>query len=274
MKRMSIVLLLFATFRLPSAEPVRIETTRNQNQILMNWSGGNGVYELQGKSDLNRPWRSLSLPTRLTRAAISLSAVTNPAGGTITSRPGTVSGLQPAAPVPVLEVFRVDTRGTNELLAADHAFDLLSQGRQIFRFDTFGDEDFWGGQLKLHQAIAGTNHGGVGPGLSPAMALALGLKVDADVLPTNLVAQVQAGQVDLNDPAVTLQLLQLNAVVGVTGFFTNGTLQSFGIQCALCHSTVNDSFSPGIGQRLDGWPNRDLNVGAIVALAPDLSAIT
>lgn len=274
MKRVVIALLVFATFRLPSAEPVSIEITRDPNQILLNWSGGSGVYELMGKSALDGSWRSLGLPTRLTRAAISLSTVTNPTAGTITSRPGTISGVQAAPPVPALNVFRVDARGTNELLATDHAFDMLSQGRQIFRFDTFGDEDFWGGQLKLHQAIAGTNHGGVGPGLSPTMALALGLKVDADVLPTNLVAQVQAGQVDLNDPAVTLQLLQLNAVVGVTGFFTNGTLQSFGIQCALCHSTVNDSFSPGIGQRLDGWPNRDLNVGAIVALAPDLSAIT
>src|SRR5439155_25417093 len=105
---------------------------------------------------------------------------------------------------------------------------------------------------------------------SPKMALALGLKVDAEVLPTNLVAQLQAGQVNLDEPTNTLALLQLNAVVGITGFFTNGLLKSIGIQCAFCHSTVDDAFAPGIGQRLDGWPNRDLNVGAIIALAPNL----
>jgi cytochrome c peroxidase len=199
---------------------------------------------------------------------------TNPGGGIITTRAGTISGAPGSIPPPVLEVFRVDSRSTNDLLASDNAFNLMSQGRQIFRYDTFGDEDFWGGALKLHEAIAGTNNGGVGPGVSPATALAVGLKVDADALPTNLVAQIKAGQVNLDDPATTLALLQLNAVVGVTGFFTNGVLKSIGIQCALCHSTVNDSFSAGIGQRLDGWPNRDLNVGAIIALAPDLSAVT
>jgi hypothetical protein len=155
---------------------------------------------------------------------------------------------------------------------AKKSTDLISQGKQIFRFDTFGDEDFWGGQLRLHQAIEGEQFGGVGPGVSPATALAVGLKVDVEGLPKSLQSQLKQGKVDLNDPAVTLTLLKLNAVVGITGFFnSDGSLSSIGIQCALCHSTVDDSFAPGIGRRLDGWANRDLNVGAIVALSPDLS---
>src|SRR4030095_2964198 len=125
---------------------------------------------------------------------------------------------------------------------------------------------------KLHQAIEGEQFGGVGPGVSPATALSVGLKVDVKALPDSLKRQLKKGQVDLNDPAVTLALLKLNAVVGVTGFFnSDGSLSSMGIQCALCHSTVDNSFAPGIGNRLDGWANRDLNVGAIVALSPDLS---
>ena len=155
---------------------------------------------------------------------------------------------------------------------AKQNMDLIAEGKQIFRFDTFGDEDFWGGQLRLHEAIEGEQFGGVGPGVSPSTALAVGLKVDVQALPASLLDQLKKGQVDLNDPAVTLALLKLNAVVGVTGFFnSDGSLSSMGIQCALCHSTVDDSFAPGIGNRLDGWANRDLNVGAIVALAPDLS---
>jgi cytochrome c peroxidase len=156
---------------------------------------------------------------------------------------------------------------------------LIQQGRQTFRFDTFGDEAFWGDTLKLHEAIEGSAFGGVGPGLSPAAALAVGLKVGADALPQTLVADVQSGKVDLNSPATTLALLKSNAVVGLTGFFnSDGSLKSVGIQCALCHSTVDASFqAPGvpagnIGHRLDGWANRDLNVGAIVNLSPDLSA--
>lgn len=149
---------------------------------------------------------------------------------------------------------------------------LIADGRQIFRFDTFGDEDFWGGQLQLHEAIQGERFGGVGAGVSPATALSVGLKVDAAALPRSLQNQLKRGEVDLNDPAVTLALLKLNAVVGVKGFFnSDGSLSSIGITCALCHSTVDDSFAAGIGQRLDGWANRDLNVGAIIALSPDLS---
>jgi len=155
---------------------------------------------------------------------------------------------------------------------AKETADLIAEGKQIFRFDTFGDEDFWGGELQLHQAIQGEQFGGVGPGVSPATALSVGLKVDVQALPERLRNQLRKGQVDLDDPAVTLALLKLNAVVGVTGFFNDdGSLSSMGIQCALCHSTVDDSLAPGIGRRLDGWANRDLNVGAIVALSPDLS---
>jgi hypothetical protein len=153
----------------------------------------------------------------------------------------------------------------------DNAQRMMEQGKQIFRYDTFGSEDFWGGKLRLHEAIAGEKLGGVGSGVSPKTALALGLKVDAEALPADLVAQIKAGKVNLDDPATTVALLKLNAVVGVTGFFNpTGQLQSLGIQCAMCHSTVDDSFAPGIGKRLDGWGNRDLNVGAIVATAPNL----
>ena len=148
---------------------------------------------------------------------------------------------------------------------------MLAEGKQIFRFDTFGSEDFWGGKLRLHEALAGEKLGGVGPGVSPKTALSLGLKVDAEALPAKLVAQIKAGKVDLDSPATTAALLKLNAVVGVTGFFNpDGKLRSVGIQCAICHSTVDDSFAPGIGKRLDGWGNRDLNIGAIVATAPNL----
>jgi len=151
---------------------------------------------------------------------------------------------------------------------------LAEQGRQTFRFDTFGDEDFWGGTLRLHEAIEGAAHGGKGPGVSPATALAVGLKVDVDALPLTVRNAIAAGQVDLTSPDTTLALLDLDAVVGVTGLKDgNGGLKSIGIQCALCHSTVDNSFAPGIGHRLDGWPNRDLNVGAIVGLSPNLQPV-
>ena len=155
----------------------------------------------------------------------------------------------------------------------ENAVVLIKNGQRTFRFDTFGDEDFWGGALRLHEAIAGEANGGVGPGVSPALALALGLKVDVEALPRSLRKKIKRGKVDLDDPATTLALLKLNAVVGVKGFFdADGQMESFGIQCALCHSQVDDSLAPGIGHRLDGWANRDLNVGAIIAAAPDLGA--
>ena len=156
-----------------------------------------------------------------------------------------------------------------------NAKDLFSRGRETFRFDTFGDEHFWGDTLKLHQAIEGTRFGGVGGGISPATALSLGLKVDVDALPATLVDAIRAGKVNLDDPANTLALLRLNAVLGIVPIGTNraGGMQSMGVTCALCHSNVDNSFAPGIGHRLDGWANRDLNVGAIVAAAPDLSVV-
>jgi hypothetical protein len=157
----------------------------------------------------------------------------------------------------------------------DNARRMLEEGRRVFRYETFGDEAYWGETLKLHRAIAGSKLGGVGPGVSPKTALSVGLKVDVDAVPAPVAAALKAGQVDLDDPASTMVLLKANAVVGVTGHFDgSGMLTSIGVQCAFCHSTVDDSFAPGIGHRLDGWANRDLNVGAIVSLAPDLSAIT
>ncbi|HZJ32850.1 MAG TPA: c-type cytochrome [Vicinamibacterales bacterium] len=139
-------------------------------------------------------------------------------------------------------------------------------GQAIFRFDTFGDEQLWTDVLRMHEVVAT---------VSPATALGVGLKVDVDALPANIIAALRAGAVDLDDPAVTLALLRLNAVVGVKGVVNDsGRLTSLGVTCALCHSSVDDSFAPGIGRRLDGWANTDLNVGAIVALSPALDEAT
>ncbi len=148
----------------------------------------------------------------------------------------------------------------------------IERGREIFRYDTFGNQVFWGDTLRLHEALAGEDHGGVGPGVSPAVALHLGLKVDVEALPRRLRRQLKRGHINLDDPAVTLALLKLDAVVGVTGFFdAYGQIESVGLQCALCHSQVDDTLAPGIGRRLDGWANRDLDVGRIIAAAPDLT---
>ena len=158
---------------------------------------------------------------------------------------------------------------------ARNAQTMLDEGKKTFRYETFGSEAFWGDALQLHKAIAGEKNGGVGPGVSPKTALSVGLKVDADALPDALKKQLAAGKVNLDDPATTIALLKLNAVVGVTAFANpDGSVRSMGIQCAFCHSTVDNSFAPGIGERLDGWANRDLNVGAIVSLAPNLQPFT
>jgi hypothetical protein len=132
-------------------------------------------------------------------------------------------------------------------------------GRDIFRFDTFGDEQLWTDTLRLNEAIET---------VTPATALAVGLKVDRDALPAPVIKALVSGRLDVNDPRVTRRLLELNAVVGVVGKIASDRIKTIGITCAFCHSTVDDSLAPGIGRRLDGWPNLDLNVGTIVALAP------
>lgn len=165
-------------------------------------------------------------------------------------------------------------RPGSERETRDHALQLVEEGRRTFRHDSFGDEAFWSGTLRLHEAIAGTAGGGVGPGVSPRTALAVGLKVDVEALPKGLVRQLKAGTVDLDDPATTIALLGLDAVVGVRGTVgASGRLESLGITCAFCHSVVDDVLAPGIGRRLDGWANRDLDVGTIISLSPDLSAV-
>ena len=140
------------------------------------------------------------------------------------------------------------------------------RGQAIFRYDTFGDEQLWTEVLRMHEVIAT---------VAPATALAVGLKVDVDALPPAVTTALRAGEVDLTNPAVTVELLRLNAVVGVQGTVSaTGQLTSVGITCALCHSSVDNSLAPGIGRRLDGWANIDLNVGAIVALSPALDTAT
>jgi hypothetical protein len=152
----------------------------------------------------------------------------------------------------------------------NNADDMLEKGKAVFRYETFGDEIFWTDKLRLQKAIADKKHGGIAEGLTPKAALAAGLKVDLDILPEVLKKKIQEGKF-LDDPLVTLELIKLNAVLGVVGKFDgHGNLQSVGITCASCHSTVDDA--TGIGKRLDGWANRDLNVGAIISLAPDLTA--
>ena len=140
----------------------------------------------------------------------------------------------------------------------------LREGRAIFRFDTFGDETFWTDTLRMHEVIASS--------VSPATALSVGLKVDADALPEAVKSAIKNGTIDLQSPKTTIALLELGAVVGVVGQVSDGALTRVGITCAFCHSTVDNSFAPGIGARLDGWPNRDLDVGAIISLSPALTA--
>ena len=147
---------------------------------------------------------------------------------------------------------------------------LVSQGQQIFRSDTFGDEIFWTDKLRMHEVIR--------TAVDPTTALSVGLKVDAEALPAAVVEGIRNGSISLTSPATTVALLKLNAVVGLKGTVqtVNGqdTLTQVGTTCALCHSTVDNSFAPGIGKRLDGWANRDLNPGAIIALSPALDAAT
>lgn len=147
---------------------------------------------------------------------------------------------------------------------------LVAKGQQIFRYDTFGDEAQWTDTLRMHEVIAAA--------VDPTTALSVGLKVDAEALPAAVIAGIRDGSIDLHSPATTVALLKLNAVVGVKGRVeaVNGvdTLTRVGITCALCHSTVDNSLAPGIGKRLDGWANRDVNPGAIMALSPAVDAAT
>jgi mono/diheme cytochrome c family protein len=148
--------------------------------------------------------------------------------------------------------------------------ELVAKGKEIFRFDTFGDESQWTDTLRMHEVIR--------TAVDPVTALSVGLKVDAEALPAAVVDGIRNGSVDLQSPDTTIALLKLDAVVGLKGTVesVNGkdTLARVGVTCALCHSNVDDSFAAGIGKRRDGWPNRDLNVGAIIALSPALSATT
>jgi hypothetical protein len=181
-----------------------------------------------------------------------------------------VAGALALAAVGVLAADREPTpadAAPGPAIAADdpvvaHATDMIERGRTVFRYDRMGSHTFFSRALKLHTALNG---------LAPSDALAVGLKVDSDALPPAVIDALLAGEVDLEDPAVTRFLILSDAVVGVVGEEApGGGLWEVGITCALCHSTVDDSVAPGVGRRLDGWANRDLDVGAIVALAPRL----
>lgn len=185
----------------------------------------------------------------LALAALSSVVVHNSSAIDLATGPATVNDLETVAE-PVV------TRSAEQLLA---------QGRAAFRHNRLGSHTWFSRTLKLHHAIQT---------LPPATALAVGLKVDSDALPASVITDIQQGNVDLNDPAVTQVLIGLRAVVGVNGKFSeSGELFEVGITCALCHSTVDDSIAPGIGRRLDGWANRDLDVGTIVSLAPRLGVL-
>src|SRR4030095_16667748 len=150
----------------------------------------------------------------------------------------------------------------------DRSPQTLSEGQRVFRFETFGDEEFWTDKARMHEVIAHS--------VSPAMALKVGLKVDSRAVPSEVAAAIKNGKVDLESPVTTVTLLRWNAVVGLKGTVKTvdgkDNLVRLGITCALCHSTVDDSFSRGIGHRLDGWPNRDLNVRAIIAFSPAMTS--
>lgn len=175
------------------------------------------------------------------------------AGALVVTAVAVLAAAPEPAPVPVTDPVMV------------HAQDMIQRGRHVFRYDRMGSHTFFSRALKLHRALNG---------VTPSQALSLGLKVDAEALPPEVIDALLAGAVDLDDPAVTRFLILSNAVVGVVGQEApNGGLWEVGITCALCHSTVDDSVAPGIGRRLDGWANRDLDVGQIIAIAPRLQPL-
>ena len=234
-----------------AGEPLKVSGAQHgENEWSVSVSGGPGLHSLEQRNDLaSADWKVVEALTTKTNFALAKAA---PKG-----------------------FVRAKAAQANDVSIFTNATRLLDEGRAAFRHDTFGSEAFWGGALKLHRALAGTNHAGVGPGVTPRTALAVGLKVDSEALPASVKQALARGEVNLDDPATTLALLQLDAVVGVKGIFNQEQqLTSVGIQCALCHSTVDNSFATGIGQRLDGWPNRDLNVGAVINLSPDVSVLT
>jgi hypothetical protein len=181
-----------------------------------------------------------------------------------------LSGPKTVQTNPAVEAEKKDVQSHRDEIE-DYSEKMLKDGREIFRFDTFGCEEFWA-KTRLHEAIVGEKQGGVGPGLTAIRALELGLKVDIGKLPSILVEVVKKGSVSLEKPETTLELLKADSVVGVKAFVDKESkkVTAIGITCAFCHSTVDDSFAKGIGRRLDGWPNRDLDVGAIVTMSPSL----
>ncbi len=189
---------------------------------------------------------------------------------TSASRPHLAPGLLASAAIIAAAVCALAACGGNDDNSSADQAALVAQGRQIFRFDTFGDEAQWTDTLRMHEVISAA--------VDPVTALSVGLKVDADALPAAVVQGIQNGSIDLHSPATTIALLKLDAVVGLKGTVETvggqDVLTHVGITCALCHSTVDNSFAPGIGKRLDGWPNRDLNPGAIIALSPAVDAAT
>src|SRR5262245_50332778 len=202
------------------------------------------------REDQMRP--KTTMIAALVAAGLSGAVIAEPAA----KRDAPAPAAKKDAPAPAAKKSAAAPRATTGVAPAQQGFDaeinrhaqaMLAEGRETFRYDTFGSEAFWGDALQLHKAIAGEKNGGVGPGVSPKTALSVGLKVDADALPDALKRQLAAGKVNLDDPATTLALLKLNAVVGVTAFANaDGSVKSMGIQCAFCHSTVDNSFAPGI----------------------------
>ena len=242
-----------------------------------------GAVEVATNATISADFQQAMDPSTLTVATFTVAgpAGTSIAGTVSYDAPNNRAIFTPAAALPgdVTCTASISTGVENSrgvALASDAVWTfataldpaLVAEGQQIFRFDTFGDETQWTDALRMHEVIR--------TAVDPVTALSVGLKVDSEALPPAVVQGIQDGSISLTSPATTVALLKLNAVVGVKGTVEtiNGadTLTAVGITCALCHSTVDNSFAHGIGKRLDGWPNRDLNPGAIIALSPALGA--